>query len=110
VAKKEVLAMAEVGFVPPRPQKLQVMGDQLRGVANAFVQDMVMGGYASEYDALILRKIAHILGGGYVSENSYVPEQHILDLEREVFVELCGNEKTQARIENMLKTGKPLRN
>jgi 3-hydroxyacyl-CoA dehydrogenase len=110
LAKKEVLAMAELGFVPPRPQKYQVMGDQLRGVANAFVQDMVLGGYATEYDAFILRKLAHILGGGYVSENSWVPEDYLLELEREVFVELCAQEKTQARLEHMLKTGKPLRN
>jgi 3-hydroxyacyl-CoA dehydrogenase len=109
LAKKEVLAMAELGFVPPRPQKYQVMGDQLRGVANAFVQDMVLGGYATEYDAFILRKLAHILGGG-VSENSWVPEDYLLELEREVFVELCAEEKTQARLEHMLKTGKPLRN
>jgi 3-hydroxyacyl-CoA dehydrogenase len=86
------------------------MGDQLRGVANAFVQDMVMGGYATEYDAFILRKLAHILGGGYVSENSWVPEDYLLELEREVFAELCAQEKTQARLEHMLKTGKPLRN
>jgi 3-hydroxyacyl-CoA dehydrogenase len=109
-AKKEVLLMAEAGFKPPRPQKIQVMGDQLRGVANAFVQDMVLGGYASEYDAFILKKLAHILGGGFVAENSWVPEEHILELEREVFTELCAQEKTQARLEAMLKTGRPLRN
>ncbi len=110
VAKKEVLLMAEAGFEPPRKEKIQVMGDQLRGVANAFVQDMVLGGYASEYDAFILRKLAHVLGGGYVAENDYVPEDYILELEREVFVELCAEQKTQDRLEHMLKTGKPLRN
>ena len=102
--------MAELGFVPPRPQKYQVMGDQLRGVANAFVQDMVAGGYATEYDAFILRKLAHILGGGYVPENSMVPEDYLLELEREAFVELCAEEKTQARLEHFLGTGRPLRN
>jgi len=110
LAKKEVLAMAELGFVPPRPQKYQVMGDQLRGVANAFVQDMVAGGYATEYDAFILRKLAHILGGGYVPENSLVPEDYLLELEREAFVELCAEERTQARLEHFLATGRPLRN
>lgn len=109
-AKKEVLLMAEAGFKPPKKQMIQVMGDQLRGVANAFVQDMVLGGYASEYDAFILKKIAHVLGGGYVPENSFVPEDYILELEREAFVELCAQEKTQQRLEAMLKTGKPLRN
>jgi 3-hydroxyacyl-CoA dehydrogenase len=110
LAKKEVLAMAELGFVPPRPQKYQVMGDQLRGIANVFVRDMVLAGYATEYDAFILGKLAHILGGGYVSENSWVPEDYLLELEREVFVELCAQEKTQARLEHMLATGRPLRN
>jgi 3-hydroxyacyl-CoA dehydrogenase len=110
LAKKEVLAMAELGFIPPRRQKYQVMGDQLRGIANVFVQDMVLGGYATEYDAFILRKLAHILGGGFVAENSWVPEDYLLELEREVFVELCAQEKTQARLEHMLKTGKALRN
>jgi 3-hydroxyacyl-CoA dehydrogenase len=109
-AKKEVLLMAQAGFTPPRKEKIQVMGDQLRGVVNAFVQDMVLGGYASEYDAFVLRKIAYILGGGYVAENSMVDEDYILELEREVFVDLCKEEKTQARLEHMLKTGKPLRN
>jgi 3-hydroxyacyl-CoA dehydrogenase len=102
--------MAQAGFEPPRKEMIQVMGDQLRGVANAFVQDMVLGGYASEYDAFILKKLAHVLGGGMVAENSFVPEDYILELEREVFVELCAQEKTQQRLEAMLKTGKPLRN
>jgi 3-hydroxyacyl-CoA dehydrogenase len=109
-AKKEVLLMAEAGFKPPRKQKIQVMGDQLRGVANAFVQDMVLGSYATEYDAFILKKIAHVLGGGYVAENSFVPEDYLLELEREAFVELCAEEKTQERLQHMLMTGKPLRN
>jgi 3-hydroxyacyl-CoA dehydrogenase len=109
-AKKEVLLMAEAGFEPPRKEMIQVMGDQLRGVANAFVQDMVLGEYASEYDAFILRKLAHVLGGGFVSENSFVPEDYILELEREVFVELCAQPKTQDRLAHMLAKGKPLRN
>jgi len=109
-AKKEVLLMAQAGFTPPRKEMIQVMGDQLRGVANAFVQDMVLGEYASEYDAFILRKVAHVLGGGFVSENSFVPEDYLLELEREVFVELCGQQKTQDRLAHMLTKGKPLRN
>ena len=104
------MRMAEAGFIPPRKEKIQVMGDQLRGIANAFVQDMVLGGFASEYDAFILRKIAHVLGGGYVAENSLVEEDYILELERQAFVDLCKEEKTQARLEHMLMTGKPLRN
>jgi len=109
-AKKEVLAMAAAGFTPPRPQNIQVMGDQLRGLANALVHDMKLGGHASEHDALILKKLAHILGGGFVPENSWVSEEDILALEREVFLELCAEQKTQDRLQHMLLSGKPLRN
>ncbi len=110
VAKREVLLMAEAGFSPPKKEKIQVMGDQLRGVANVFLQDLTLGGFASEYDALVIRKMAHVLGGGYVAENSWVPEDYILELEREAFVDLCAQEKTQERLQHMLMTGKPLRN
>ncbi len=109
-AKKEVLAMDYLGYTPPRKEKIQAMGDQLRGVANAFLQDMVLGGWASEHDALIIKKLAHVLGGGFVPENSWVPEDYFLELEREAFVELCAEEKTQERLDHMLKTGRPLRN
>jgi len=109
-AKKEVLAMSAAGFVPPRPEKIQVLGEQLRGIANAFLLDMVSGGYASEYDAFIAKKIAGVLGGGSAPENGFVDENIIVELEREAFVELCHEQKTQERLQHMLATGRPLRN
>jgi len=109
-AKKEVLAMAAAGFTPPKREKIQVMGTQLRGMANAILMNMTVGGYASDYDAFVARKLAHVLGGGDAPENGYVDEEYILELEREVFVELCAEEKTQQRLEHMLLTGRPLRN
>ena len=71
---------------------------------------MLRGEYISEYDALVARKLANILAGGSLSAPQLVSEQYILDLEREAFVSLCGERKTQARIAHTLKTGKPLRN
>ena len=109
-AKREVLAMAAAGFKPPMKQKLQVMGANLSGMINAALFNMTQGGYATEYDAFIGRKLAWVLGGGDVAENSLVSEEDILALEQKVFAELCAQKKTQDRLEHMLKTGKPLRN
>ena len=67
-------------------------------------------GFATEYDVAIGQRLAKVLTGGDIPENTPVDEQYVLDLEREVFLSLCGEEKTQARIEHMLKTNRPLRN
>jgi 3-hydroxyacyl-CoA dehydrogenase len=69
-----------------------------------------LGGFASEHDALIAEKIAHILTGGNRRAGAKMTEQDVLDLEREAFVSLVGTEKSQARIQAMLMTGTPLRN
>ena len=71
---------------------------------------MLRGEYISEYDAHVARKLATVLAGGALSEPQLVSEQYMLDLERETFVSLCGERKTQERIAHTLKTGKPLRN
>ena len=71
---------------------------------------MKEGKYISEYDAYLGEKLAYIMSGGSLPANTWVTEQHLLDLEREVFVHLCQQPKTQARMGHMLKTGKPLRN
>jgi 3-hydroxyacyl-CoA dehydrogenase len=68
------------------------------------------GGYISDYDAVIGEKLAHVLSGGRLTGNPQVSEQYLLDLEREAFLSLCGRRETQARMQHMLKTGKPLRN
>jgi len=71
---------------------------------------MIRGGFISEYDGHVARKLAQIITGGDLSRKTLVSEQYLLDLEREAFVSLCGEKKTQERIQHMLKTGKPLRN
>jgi 3-hydroxyacyl-CoA dehydrogenase len=68
------------------------------------------GGYISDYDAVVGEKLAHVLSGGKVTGTPQVSEQYLLDLEREAFLSLCGRRETQARMQHMLKTGKPLRN
>jgi 3-hydroxyacyl-CoA dehydrogenase len=67
-------------------------------------------GFISEHDALIGRKLAYVLAGGDLSQGTWVEEQYILDLEREAFLSLCGEPKTQERMWSLLQTGKPLRN
>jgi len=74
------------------------------------VDAMVKRGIATEYDAFVAGKLAHILAGGDVSTLHVATEDHILELEREAFMSLVGEAKTKKRIEYMLKTGKPLRN
>ncbi|HLK47648.1 MAG TPA: 3-hydroxyacyl-CoA dehydrogenase/enoyl-CoA hydratase family protein [Bryobacteraceae bacterium] len=68
------------------------------------------GGFISDHDAAVGEKLAHVLSGGKLSGRQTVSEQYLLDLEREAFLSLCGQPKTQERIQYMLKTGKPLRN
>ena len=68
------------------------------------------GNFISDYDVIIAEKLAYVLSGGRLSGAQTVTEQYLLDLEREAFVSLCGNPKTQERMQYMLKTGKPLRN
>jgi 3-hydroxyacyl-CoA dehydrogenase len=68
------------------------------------------GGYISEYDALVGEKLAYVISGGRLTGEQKVSEQYLLDLEREAFLSLCGQAKTQERMQHMLKNGKPLRN
>ena len=109
-AKKDVLKMAEEGYAPPVKRKLKVLGQAAQGMVAAQIADMANGGFVSEYDAYLAAKIAYTISGGDVRDNAEVDYDVILTLEREAFIELLKQEKTLARIEHMLKTGKPLRN
>lgn len=110
-AKQTVLAMAMEGYQAPRPKDdIRVMGRDGLAVFEHAMYVMNKSGYISDYDRVVSGKVAYVVCGGNVLLNSVVSEQYILDLEREAFVSLCGNEKTQKRIEHMLVTGKPLRN
>jgi 3-hydroxyacyl-CoA dehydrogenase len=109
-AKKEVLRMADAGYAPPAKKKLKVLGAAAEGMVNGEIFNMQSAGYVSEYDAFLARRIATVVGGGDVRTNSEIDEEVILNLEREAFIDFLKQEKTLARIEHMLKTGKPLRN
>ncbi len=109
-AKQEVLHMVATGYAPPPPEKIYAAGRDMLGAIQVGAFSFMAGGYITEYDNHIARKLAHILTGGGLSKPQWVSEQYILDLEREAFLSLCGEEKTQARMWSLLQTGKPLRN
>ena len=109
-AKKEVLKMVDDGYAPPAKRPLKVMGDAGQGMVNAEIYNMLNGKFMSDYDAFLAKRIAYVMSGGDVKKNSEVDEDTILKLEREAFVDFTKEEKTIARIDHMLNTGKPLRN
>jgi 3-hydroxyacyl-CoA dehydrogenase len=109
-AKQTALAMVRAGYHPPPPAQIRVLGEEFLAAAKLAIHMLVRGEYASEYDGVVALKLAFILAGGGITSPQTVSEQYILDLEREVFVSLCGQRKTQERVAHTLKTGKPLRN
>jgi 3-hydroxyacyl-CoA dehydrogenase len=109
-AKQTVLAMAKEGYTPPRPKKVKVLGDRGLALLKMAVYTMREGHYISEYDAHVAEKVGFVLCGGNVLPKTEVTEQWILDLEKEAFLSLCGEPKTQERIQYTLAKGKPLRN
>lgn len=110
-AKAQVQAMVEAGYTAPvlRTQ-IPTPGTAALAMMETGVYLMGEAGYASEHDQKVARWAAYILAGGRVTAGSLVSEQYLLDLEREAFLSLCGERKTQERIAFTLKTGKPLRN
>jgi 3-hydroxyacyl-CoA dehydrogenase len=109
-AKAVVLELAAVGYRPPAPADLPAFGEPLAAEIKLGVHLMRQGGFITEHEAHIIRKLAHVICGGDVTRQSSAPEQYFLDLEREAFKSLCGEKKTLERIEHLLKTGKVLRN
>ena len=110
-AKTVALELARAGYQPPPPRRdIAVGGDGIRAALALGVHLAWRGGRISDHDALIGRALARILAGGDVPHATSVTEQHLLDLEREAFLSLCGEPKTQERMAHTLKTGKTLRN
>jgi 3-hydroxyacyl-CoA dehydrogenase len=111
VARAQVVALGESGWRPPLPaDRIPVAGRSAIATFKAHMTNLAAGGFISEHDFLIGSKVAEVICGGDVDGGSLVDEQWLLDLERRGIMELLATEKTQARIEHMLKTGKPLRN
>ena len=109
-AKKEVLRMIDDGYFAPVKRPLQVFGDAAQGVVNMELNNMLVGGFASEYDVFLAKRIGYVIGGGDVRVDARIDEDIVLKLEREAFVDFWKEPKTHDRVEHMLKTGKPLRN
>ncbi len=111
VAKAEVTAMAEEGYRPPlKARDIPAAGRTAIATFKAHLANLLAGKQISEHDYLVASKIAYVMCGGDVEAGSLVDEEWFLELERECFMELLATERTQARIEHTLKTGKPLRN
>ena len=110
-AKNTVMALNLEGYTPPRPRDdLRVPGENTFAMIKLGLWTMHEQNYITDHDVTVSTKIGYVLCGGEVQEDTVVTEQHLLDLEREAFLSLSGDPKTQARIQHMLTTGKPLRN
>jgi 3-hydroxyacyl-CoA dehydrogenase len=110
-AKLRARAIADSGYAAPLPRAdIQAPGESVLATLKLAVWTMREGQYISDHDAKVANWAAHVLCGGKVTPGTLVSEQYLLDLEREAFLSLCGEKKTQERIAFTLKTGKPLRN
>lgn len=110
-AKQEVLNLASSGYVKPvEREDILALGESAQAAMKLALHMMKRGGYISDHDELIGKHLARVMAGGDLNHETRVSERYLLDLEREAFLSLCGEPKTQQRIAHMLKTGKPLRN
>ncbi len=110
VAKQEIAALAATAYRPPQAELFPVAGRSALATLKVGIVNMLEGGFISEHDHDIASRIAEVMCGGDVDAGTRVDEQWLLDLERRHFMELLATNKTQARIEHMLKHSKPLRN
>jgi len=110
-AKKSVVEYYDSGYTMPVMRKdIKVLGRSALGALYAGINGMLMAGYATDHDSIVAKKLAYVMCGGDLSEQTVVSEQYLLDLEREAFLSLCGEKKTLERIQSVLKGGKPVRN
>jgi len=110
-AKRSVLEMHKEGYVTPiQRTDIKVLGRSALGALYAGINGMWRANYATDHDALVARKLAYVMCGGDLSEQTLVSEQYLLDLERQAFLSLCGEKKTLERIQSVLKSGRPVRN
>jgi 3-hydroxyacyl-CoA dehydrogenase len=110
-AKTRAREMAAAGYTPPAPRHdIPAPGENLLAALKMAVHMMREGEYISDHDVRIANAVAYVLCGGNITGGTPVSEQYLLELEREAFLSLCGERKTQERIAYTLKNGKPLRN
>lgn len=110
-AKQAVIDLFDDGYtMPVQRNDIKVLGRSALGAMHAGINGMWRGKYATDHDVTVAKKLAYVMCGGDLSEQTAVSEQYLLDLEREAFLSLCAEKKTLERIQSVLKTGKPLRN
>lgn len=109
-AKQVALQLYESGYKPPVKKKIKVAGAPGYATLLLAAQNLHTGGYISDHDLKIAKKLAFVIAGGLVPYGTEVPEEYLLNLERQAFLELVANQKSQQRMQHMLVTGKPLRN
>ena len=109
-AKQAALTLAGAGYAPPAPREIPAAGESALATLKLGVHLMRQADYISDHDQKVANHVANILCGGAIPGGTIVTEQYLLDLERQAFLTLCGERKTQERIAFTLKTGKPLRN
>lgn len=110
-AKRSVIELYDSGYTTPvQRTDIKVLGRSALGALYAGINGMWRANYATDHDAFVARKLAYVMCGGDLSDQSFVSEQYLLDLEREAFLSLCGEKKTLERLQSVLKSGKPLRN
>ncbi len=109
-AKQKVLDLGKDYVPPSRRKDVYVLGRSGLAPLQLAANELYLGGYATEYDIHIANKMAFVLCGGDLSMPQLVTEDYLLDLEREAFLSLCGEQKTLERIQYMLENNKPLRN
>jgi 3-hydroxyacyl-CoA dehydrogenase len=110
-AKEQVLSLFNAGYTQAQQRTdIKVLGRSALGALYAGINSMWRGGYATDHDVLVAKKLAYVMCGGDLSEPTKVNEQYLLDLEREAFLSLCGEKKTLERIQSVITTGRPMRN
>ncbi|MBV4359894.1 3-hydroxyacyl-CoA dehydrogenase/enoyl-CoA hydratase family protein [Pinibacter aurantiacus] len=110
-AKNSVIEIYDRGYTTPAPRTdVKVLGRSALGALYAGINGMWRANYATDHDVVVAKKLAYVMCGGDLSEQSLVSEQYLLDLEREAFLSLTGEKKTLERIQSVLKGGKPVRN
>lgn len=109
-AKQQVIHLPASGYRPPERKKIPVVGETGYATLLLGAKTMKFGGIISDHDVKIAEKLAFVLAGGRVPKGTFVDEQYLLDLEREAFLSLVGEPKSQQRMQYMLTKGKPLRN
>ena len=109
-AKQAALALAEAGYTPPVKRKVKVVGAPGYATLLLGAQGMFDSGYITEHDLKIAKKLAYVIAGGKVPYGTEVSEEYLLNLEKQAFLELVADQKSQMRMQHMLVKGKPLRN